>query len=339
MHRSVSLSFGLIAVAFLGLAPKGMVSESQAGAPTPAATTARKDFLMLMVDKARLTADLRTWPESGGVSLLLRSFRIAIGKQEGDKEKEGDNKTPEGIYLTRGILSGKSLPIKYGPVAIPIDFPNPIDRFAKKTGHGIWLHGVEKDTRVDEAKVTEGCVAFYNADITRLTDWVKPLNGVVVIAQDTKGVNDASDVEVVTRRSQEWAEAWGRRDLDAYMGFYSEAFEHESKKLPAWREYKQRVFSSYKVMNVKFTELRVATHPKYAMTMMNQDFRGDQRFTSVGRKMLYWQKAADGQWYITREVFGPQQVQPHTYSDAELALLSGSGSSISSKQEPSAPNL
>ena len=302
-------------------------------------TGQRADFLMLMVDKARLTADLRTWPETGGVSILLRSFRIAIGKQEGDKEKEGDNKTPEGIYLTRGLIDGKSLPAKYGPFAIPLDFPNPIDRFARKTGHGIWLHGVEEDTRVEQAKVTEGCVAFYNADITRLTDWVKPLRGVVVISPDNVGVNESAEVELLTKRTQEWADAWGRRDLESYMGFYSEAFEHENKKLPAWRDYKNRVFSSYKVMDVKFTQLRVATHPKYALTMMNQDFKGDKHFTSVGRKMLYWQKAADGKWYITREVFGPQMVHPHTYTDAELALLSANGSSISSQQESSAPNL
>jgi len=332
--RSFSVILGATLTALVAM-PRAV----DAGSLPHGGSGARADFLMLMVDKARLTADLRTWPEAGGVSLLLRSFRIAIGKQEGDKEKEGDNKTPEGIYFTRGTIDGKSLPAKYGPFAIPIDFPNPIDRFARKTGHGIWLHGVEEDTRVEQAKVTEGCVAFYNADITRLTDWVKPLRGVVVISQDNKGVNEATDVEAVTRRSQEWADAWSQRDLDTYMGFYSEAFENQSKRLPAWREYKQRVFSSYKVMNVKFSEVRVVTHPKYALTVMNQDFRGDQRFTSVGRKMLYWQKGTDGKWYITREVFGQQQVQPHTYSDAELALLSGTGSSISSKQEPSAPNL
>ena len=313
----------------------GVLSQSAQAA----AAGSRTDFLMLTVDKARLTADLRTWPEVGGVSLILRSFRIAIGKQEGDKEREGDNRTPEGIYFTKRSLDGKSLPVKYGPVAIPIDFPNPIDRFARKTGHGIWLHGVEEDTRVEQAKVTEGCVAFYNADITRLTDWVKPLRGVVMIAKDNVGVNDNADIEAVTKRSLEWADAWAKRDLETYMKFYSQDFEHEAKKLPAWREYKQRVFSTYKVMDVKFAQMRVATHPKYALTMMNQDFRGDKRFTSVGRKLLYWQKGADGIWVITREVFGPQQVQPHSYSDAELALLSGTGSSISSKQEPTAPNL
>ena len=37
-------------------------------------------------------------------------FKIAIGKEKGDKQFEDDNKTPEGIYFVNRIIDGKSLP-------------------------------------------------------------------------------------------------------------------------------------------------------------------------------------------------------------------------------------
>ena len=74
-------------------------------------------------------------------------FKIAIGKEKGDKQYEGDNKTPEGIYLLI-VLSTVAFPEKYGPLALPINFPNDFDKDQGKTGHGIWLHGVADDSRV-----------------------------------------------------------------------------------------------------------------------------------------------------------------------------------------------
>ena len=59
-------------------------------------------------------------------------FKIAIGKEKGDKQFEGDNKTPEGIYFVNRIIDGKSLPEKYGPLALPINFPNAYDKDQRK---------------------------------------------------------------------------------------------------------------------------------------------------------------------------------------------------------------
>ena len=43
-----------------------------------------------------------------------------------------------------------------------------MDRRARKTGYGIWLHGAGDDRRIAEEYVTEGCVIFFNKDIIRL---------------------------------------------------------------------------------------------------------------------------------------------------------------------------
>ena len=53
----------------------------------------------------------------------IRSFPIAIGKESGDKFKEGDNRTPEGIYFTQPHINASTLlKSKYGPAAVPVDF-------------------------------------------------------------------------------------------------------------------------------------------------------------------------------------------------------------------------
>jgi len=298
------------------------------------------DFIVLMVDKASLTADLLTWPENFADFKVLKSFKIAIGKAEGDKEVEGDNRTPEGVYFAQNHIDGKTLPQKYGAMAIPIDFPNPIDQLKGKTGHGIWLHGVERDSRIEEAKVTEGCVAFYNKDIWNLTSWLKSHQGVVVIAEDIRDVNRKADLDIVKAQTLDWIQAWSNRNIDTYIDYFSPEFRNNGMNRESYRDYKSRVFNSYKSMSVSFDHLRVITHPKYAISFFNQDFRGDNHFASDGRKVLYWEKHGDGSWKIMREVFERKRFEFVTFTDQEVALLSEKGGlSVSPVGEKKNPNL
>jgi murein L,D-transpeptidase YafK len=301
-------------------------------------TALRSDMMLLVVDKKQLSARLETWPADPAQAKVLRDFKIAIGKGEGDKEHEGDNRTPEGVYFAQSHRTS-GLPQKYGPLAIPIDFPNPMDQILGKTGHGIWLHGVAYDARIEEAKVTEGCVAFYNADIEKLSSWMRSHQGVVVIASDVGQVNQASDVDRVKQRTVDWMNAWADRKIDDYMAHYAPDFRFGGMNKQAYGEYKGRVFDSYKVMSVTYDNLRVVTHPKYAVSFFNQDFQGDKRFSSIGRKVLYWEKAADGEWYVKREIFENRRFESVTFSEAELALLSQPGSGNPSEKDAKSPNL
>jgi len=295
------------------------------------------DTILLNVDKSQLKAELRTWPEKSDQSALLTTFKIAVGKADGDKEIEGDNRTPEGIYFVQNHIDGQTLPDKYGPLAIPIDFPNPIDRLFGKTGHGIWLHGVDREQRIEEAKVTEGCVAFYNNDIKILSNWLKSKQAIVVIAKDQSGVNQPSDVEGVRQQTVDWIRAWGERDLKSYEAFYHKNFRFEKFDLKGYLDYKKRVFTSYEKMTVNHERLRVITHPKYAVSFFNQDFRGDQRYISIGRKTLYWEKDPEGKWRIVREVFENQRFEQLSIPDSELASLADRKSSRGASETKATP--
>jgi hypothetical protein len=134
-------------------------------------------------------------------------------------------------------------------------------------------------------------------------------------------------------------QAWSDRRVDDYIGHYSQDFRFEKHDFNSYKEYKERVFKQYKNMVVKFDNIRVITHPKYAISFFNQDFHGDNSFASIGRKVLYWEKNAEGKWLIKREVYENRRFDPVTYTDAELALLSDSSSGMSSEKDVKAPNL
>ena len=87
-----------------------------------------EEVLLLLVDKSDLSATLQTWPQQNKSPKTLMKLKIAIGKEKGDKQYEGDNKTPEGIYFVNRIIDGRLLPEKYGPLALPINFPNAYDK-------------------------------------------------------------------------------------------------------------------------------------------------------------------------------------------------------------------
>lgn len=323
----------LLSVGGLGFLPSQGRAENDTATAESIRAKAQREMVFLLVDKAKLQAGLMTMPEDNQQPEQLISFKIAIGKEEGDKQKAGDNRTPEGIYFSQRILNGRRLGPKYGPFAIPIDFPNPLDRFFGKTGYGIWLHGVEQDHRIEAAKVTEGCVAFYNADIQSLTQWLVPAQSVVVIAKDASHVNRPEAVAKIRQLTQEWIDAWAKRDIDHYIGLYHDSFKAEGRDKKAYYEYKKRVFASYKDMQLAMNNIRVFTHDRYAVAVMNQDFNGDNRYRSYGRKILYWQHGDDGTWKLFHEEFDNQPMQFVNLSREKIAQIIKSSPSTKALQE------
>ncbi len=280
------------------------------------------ELVYLSVSKSDRKAELSILPKPGGQARLISSYPVAFGKEDGDKVRQGDNRTPEGVYFTLHHIDGSQLPAKYGSYAIPLDFPNPIDINDGKTGYGIWLHGVDNASRIEAARVTEGCVAFYNQDIYTLSKWLRPYQGVVVITPDKTLMNKKEDVLNVARLTKDWANSWANRKLDNYLSYYHEKFMFLAKSLAQFSRYKKRVFQSYKKMTLRFDDIRVITHPKYAVSFMNQDFNGDNRFISVGRKILYWSRTGDGSYQILRESFQNNRFEKVGIKTTEPTLTS-----------------
>lgn len=108
---------------------------------------------------------------------VIEEFPVLTGKIDGDKIKRGDEKTPEGVYYVLSYSSGEALVKKYGDYALiygagsfPLNYPNVIDKINKKTGGGIWLHGVKPNL---DKTYTQGCVAMNNGHFKTLFDNIK----------------------------------------------------------------------------------------------------------------------------------------------------------------------
>lgn len=115
--------------------------------------------------------------EKGGTPAVAREFECIHGRVEGDKQKEGDLKTPEGVYFITKVITQKLDYMEYGPYAVALNYPNPADRLRKKTGSGIWLHSKgQKITGI----TTRGCLAIDKGEIMEIAPLLKPGTPVIV---------------------------------------------------------------------------------------------------------------------------------------------------------------
>ena len=115
--------------------------------------------------------------EKSSAPAVAREFECIHGRVEGDKQKEGDLKTPEGVYFITKVITQKLDFMEYGPYAVALNYPNPADRLRKKTGGGIWLHSKgQKITGI----TTRGCLAIDKGEIMEIAPLLKPGTPVIV---------------------------------------------------------------------------------------------------------------------------------------------------------------
>ncbi len=164
---------------------------------------------VLLVEKTSKTAYLVDLDPK--LPRTARRFdHLMVGENAGRKQKQGDKRTPEGVYEVQTFLPEQALDRRYGSGAFPLDYPNPIDRLAGRNGGGIWLHGRDD---ADKAKwATHGCVAFNNQDIRALSN---------VLSADTPVVI-ASRVEFVDRQHYKAERTRVMRLLDDFINAWQD---------------------------------------------------------------------------------------------------------------------
>ncbi len=114
---------------------------------------------------------------------VIKNYEVAVGKNRGQKERAGDNRTPEGkfsvqqiqnaSYWTHDFKDGKGV-IKgaYGPWFIRL-----------KTGwNGIGIHGTHNPVSIG-TNDTEGCIRLHNKDLVELNKLFIKIELPVVISE------------------------------------------------------------------------------------------------------------------------------------------------------------
>lgn len=243
--------------------------------------------------------------EQGGAPLAVRNYYSAIGKLGTAKEREGDKKTPIGIYFVSSHIPGTRLPDLYGWGAFSISYPNEWDRRLGRTGSGIWLHGVPSDNYARSPLSTDGCVALANGEIADLAPRIQPGVTPVAIANRVEWIAPEvlrQESDAFHRTLEQWRRDWESRNTEIYLDHYSRNFRSDGMDLLAWKARKRRVNADKSWIKVELGSLSIlrdsGTEPLVVVTF-DQDYRSSN-LSSRLRKRQYWIQE-DGRWKIAHE--------------------------------------
>lgn len=267
---------------------------------------------VLIVEKNTHSLYLYKYDESD-TPKLINTFKVATGKMIGDKEVQGDKKTPEGIYIFRRFYSAQDLIKKYGKTgliygagAFTMNYPNEIDRRERKTGGGIWLHSTDDDARVNKGLDSRGCVVATDTDIKDISEYIELDKTSTVIVQDLTFLKKKTwekKKKNITTFLTSWMKAWQEKDFNEYINGYStENFMSSRGNFYAYRNYKRAVFARADRPEIKFNHISILNHSQYAVVTFEQDYKSSI-IKDVGKKVLYLQQDKNYDWKIVAEKF------------------------------------
>ena len=267
----------------------------------------------LVVDTAKST--LYVFENKDGEARYVADYYVTIGKKGMDKFREGDNKTPLGVYHVTGNISREQLNHKYGKLAgqygvgaLPISYPNEWDKRGGRNGSGIWLHGVPFDTYSRPPRASNGCVALTNEDFMAISGGVQVGLTPVIIAN---GIEWASLETTRTVRQglgqaiEGWRRDWESLNTDSYLKHYSNRFSNGRQKIDEWAEHKYRVNAGKTWLKVKLENVSMFFYPgasDLAVVTFDQDYNSSN-LAGQSRKRQYWIKESAG-WKIVYEGAG-----------------------------------
>lgn len=133
--------------------------------------SAERGIPILVADASR--SRIYVFVSQQGMPMLIDEFYTTIGLLGYNKLKEGDQRTPIGVYRVQYEIKNPRRDGFLGKLAMTLDYPNAYDRHTGRTGSGIWIHGVPEDLHVRPPLASDGCLAVSNRDLERLRRHVR----------------------------------------------------------------------------------------------------------------------------------------------------------------------
>lgn len=286
---------------------------------------AQAHAIVVDADRSRLYV----YANEGGELRLIADYYSTLGKRGIGKQREGDQKTPLGVYHVTSMIPGAKLPGLYGWGAFPIDYPNDWDRRAGRTGYGIWLHGVPSESYARAPRASDGCIALANDEIAELAKRVRPGATPVVIAESIDWVTPEqlrAEREEFLRQLDAWRADWESRNADRYLSHYSRDFRAGATDLAAWSAHKRRVNAAKRWIEVGLADVSVLWSGPGGVIEVSfeQDYRSND-FSLRARKRQYWIEE-EGRWKIAYEgTLGRRKVRlPESFKSAVATKATGS---------------
>ncbi|MDR3392025.1 MAG: L,D-transpeptidase family protein [Sulfuriferula sp.] len=257
----------------------------------------------IVVDTSK--SRLYVFKNQNGELSNVADFYVTIGRNGAEKTREGDGRTPLGVYYITRKLEGNKLPDLYGSFAFPLNFPNDWDQKQGNFGHGIWLHGTVSSTYSRPPKASDGCVVLTNNDLDELGKYLTPGVTPVVITGHIKWVAPQSaeaDKDALMRQVEAWRHDWESRNTDHFLRHYAANFTANGTKFSDWAAAKRRTNQSKTWINVDLSRISMFEYPgqkRMYMVSFEQTYRSNN-LNNVMHKRQYWVQQ-NGTWKIVAE--------------------------------------
>ncbi len=251
---------------------------------------------------------LYLYANDGGRPKLIRDYYLTVGSDGFGKQVEGDNKTPVGVYSIYRYIKGSKLPDLYGGGAFPVNYPNRFDRYHKRTGYGIWLHGTPSDTYARSPWASEGCFVLSNDDLNDISQYISVEERTPVILSDS--IDWVSLSELTEARQQamsvidNWKADWESLNTNAYLSHYSQDnFNFGRANFQRWATRKKDTNSRKTFIQLDIELQSLFMYPgetdmfvvQYTQRYISNNFSGESQ------KEQYWKRNDSGQWQIIFE--------------------------------------
>lgn len=242
---------------------------------------------------------------AGGRPRFVADYYISHGKLGSDKKREGDKKTPIGVYHVTSSLPAQKIGDLYGTGAFPINYPNEWDKRQGRNGHGIWLHGTPSDTYSRPPKASDGCVVLSNTDLDSISKNLQIGLTPVIISNSIEwlSLDDwQSERKALLKRIDEWRGDWESRDINRYLRNYSRKFQTKEQGFEQFSAQKQKINNGKEWITVRLSNMSMFRNPgkdELVIVTFEQDYQSNNLNNKM-RKRQYWINE-DGDWKIIYE--------------------------------------
>jgi murein L,D-transpeptidase YafK len=256
---------------------------------------------VLVVDASR--SRLYLYENQGGQLRFARDFYISQGKLGVDKRREGDRKTPLGVYYITSRLAGTRLPAFYGAGALPISYPNEWDKLQGRDGSGIWLHGTPASNYSRPPLSSDGCVVLTNPDLNQLFAAVDVGKTPIVISRRLEFISRKQSQEE-RDGARALIESW-RADLEGMDGdrlrrHYSAKFRGDhGQGVEGWLNRPEQRLSKKPVSIRDVSLFLYPGQDQLLVATFTQDAVIGRQHQALRRRQ-YWMREG-GQWKIVSE--------------------------------------
>ena len=243
---------------------------------------------------------------NNGVPEIIADFYVSIGKAGFNKKASGDNKTPVGVYKITSHLIDEDLPELYGDGAYPINYPNIWDKRSKKTGYGIWIHGVPRDVYSRPPLTSEGCIVTSNHTLRKLKPYTVIGKTPVVLVENIKWIKRNTwhqNKNSANKILEDWKETWESLDPHDFISQHSINFRSKKHDFEERVAHILRIIKNKTYIKVKIENLNLFYYPQNK-NLIFSDFRQhyeSNNYKTSSNKKLFWKKEKDGKWRILHE--------------------------------------